>query len=62
MGDYYKVIEKSQDGVIRAHIEKERNKRAKQVAESLAKGVGLPVNLFKKKKREIREKNNTLLQ
>ena len=29
---------------------------------TLARGVGLPVNLFKKKKREFRERNNNLLQ
>ena len=48
--------------MIKTHIEKERNKRAKDVEATLARGVGLPVNLFKKKKREFRERNNNLLQ
>jgi len=48
--------------VLKAHLEKERNKRAKEVAETLAKGVGLPINLFKKKKREFRERNNNLIE
>lgn len=55
-------MDKSQESIIRAHLEKERAKRAKDVAEKMAKEVGLPVNLFKKKKREFREKNNNLLQ
>jgi hypothetical protein len=36
MQDYYKVIDKSQESLIRAHLEKERNKRAAAVAENLA--------------------------
>jgi hypothetical protein len=56
------VIDKSQESPIRKHLEKERNQRAKLVAETLSQGVGLPVNLFKKKKREFRERNNNLLE
>jgi hypothetical protein len=62
MSDYFRVIDKSQETSIRAHLAKERNKRAAMVAENLANGVGLPINLFKKKKREFREKNNVLLE
>ena len=62
MTGYHKTIDKSQESLITAHIEKERNKRARDVEATLARGVGLPVNLFKKKKREFRERNNNLLQ
>lgn len=56
------MIDKSQESLIRKHLEKERAQRAKVVAETLAQGVGLPVNLFKKKKKEFRERNNNLLE
>jgi hypothetical protein len=62
MSGYHKTLEKSQESILRTHLEKERNKRAKEVADYLAKSCGLPVNLFKKKKREFRERNNNLIE